>query len=431
MGSFPAIYMFAFYRFLSRCLAVSAFVAVAVLPASAQTVNPVTAPIKQRWVGTWAASPQTQEPFPTAPASPLPIFSHQTLRQIIHASIGGSKVRVHFANTFGTSPLVIGAASVGLRATGAQLVPGTCHALAFGGRLSVTVSPGASVVSDAVSLDVPALSDLAVSLYLPDASVGATQHMFSNQTNYSASGNQTAQWNPSIDATVQTYFFLDGVDVLPSGSAGAIVCLGDSITDGVGSTFDANRRWPNLLAERLLAKTGAAYHLSVLNQGIGGNRLCHDTIGPALLSRFDPDAVAQAGVTRVILFAGINDIGLSGYLPDEVVSAEEIIAAYRQIIARAHEAGLTIFGGTLTPYVGAISPYYSDDGEIKREAVNDFIRNGGEFDGVIDFEAAVRDTSTPPRLRPECDSGDHLHPNDAGYAAMAGAIKLKALKIAN
>ena len=169
----------------------------------------------------------------------------------------------------------------------------------------------------------------------------------------------------------------------------------------------------------------------MLDQGIGGNRLCHNTTGSALLSRFDPDAVAQAGVSRVILLAGINDIAFSGYLPDEAVSVEDIIAAYRQIIARAHEAGLTIFGGTLTPYAGTAAPYYTDDGETKREAVNNFIRSGGEFDGVIDFEAAVRDASTPPRLRPECDSGDHLHPNDTGYAAMAAAVKLKLLKSLN
>ncbi len=431
-GGYPANDMLTSNHLLSRSIFVLAFAVAATLSgsliASAQTGSAGSATPSQRWVGTWAVSPQTQEGFASIPAVPPPVFSNQTLRQIVHTSIGGSRVRVRFANTFGTVPLVIGAASVGLRATGAQIVPGTYRALTFGGHASVTVSPGASALSDAASLDVPALGDLAVSLFLRDATVGTTQHFLSSQTNYVAVGNQTAQLDPGLGTTMKTYFFLQNVDVLPATSAGAIVCLGDSITDGNASTLDANHRWPNFLARRLQGRRGTAYNLGVLDQGICGNRLCHDAIGPALLSRFDPDAVAQAGVSRVILLAGINDIAFGGYLPDEAVSADDIIAAYRQIIARAHEAGLTIFGGTLTPYAGTAAPYYTDDGETKREAVNDFIRFSGEFDGVIDFEAAVRDASTPPRLRPECDSGDHLHPNDTGYAAMAAAVKLKLFK---
>ena len=239
--------MLAFHHRLSRGFVVLAIAVTATLPggliASAQTGGVGSAATGQRWVGTWAVSPQTQEGFASIPAVPPPMFSNQTLRQIIHTSIGGSQVRVRFANTFGTTPLVIGAASVGLRSTGAQIVPGTYRALTFGGHPSVTVSPGALVVSDAATLDVPALGDLAVSLYLRDATAGTTEHLLGSQTNYSTAGNQTAQLNPGVDTTTQTYYFLKNVDVLPSASAGAVVCLGDSITDGNGST---PRRQPPL-----------------------------------------------------------------------------------------------------------------------------------------------------------------------------------------
>ncbi len=407
---------------------INVVVALTIAVLSLTSAEAQTPAVSQHWVGTWAVSPQTQEPFGSTPAIAPPVFNNQTLRQIIHTSIGGSQVRVRFSNTFGTSALVIGAASVGLSGTGSQVVSGSVRALTFGGRASVAIPPGALVVSDAATLDVPVMGDLAISIYLPDSTPGTTLHGLAAQTQYVASGDQTAALDPGIGQTMLKDYFLKNVDVLAPKTVGAVVCLGDSITDGAGSTVGANQRWPNLLARRLLAKAGSAYDVGVLDQGICGNRLCHNLVGPALLSRFDADVVAQAGVTRVILLAGINDIGYGGYLPNEVVSVEEMIAAYRQIIARAHEAGLTICAGTLTPFAGTQAPFYSDDGEKMRQAVNDFIRSGGEFDGVIDFDAAVRDTSTPPRLRPEFDSGDGLHPNDAGYAAMAAVVKLKLLK---
>ena len=258
-----------------------------------------------------------------------------------------------------------------------------------------------------------------------------TEHLWSLQTNYVATGNQTAAAALSTASTMTMSYFVRNVDVLAPVEVGSVVCLGDSITDGYNSTPDTNRRWPNLLAQRLLAKAGGAYQAGVLNQGISGNRLLHECAGPDVLARFDADAIAQAGVTRVILLAGINDIGFSGVEPGEAVSGDDIIAAYRQIIVRAHEAGLKIYGGTLLPFGGTSVPYYTDAGELTRQAANNFIRTSGEFDGVIDFEAAVRDASTPARLQAQYDSGDHLHPNDAGYAAMAAAVKLKFFKNAN
>ena len=390
-----------------------------------------TASLDQHWVGTWAASPQTQEADFGHPA-PAPLtFSNQTLRQFVRTSLGGKQVRVRFSNQFGTEPLVINAASIGLPDGNAHMADGSYRALTFSGRQSVTIAPGSLVVSDAALLDVPAMGDLLVSLYLSNPTSGETLHDFSNQTNYVSNGDQTATLAPAIATVTAAYYFVRNVDVLAPVSAGAVVCLGDSITDGAGSSFNSNQRWPNLFAGRLFARSGDAYKMGVLNQGISGNRLCHKNIGPDMLSRFDADVVAQAGVTRVILLAGINDIGLSGYAPDEAVSADDIVAAYRQIIARAHEAGLKIYGGTLTPFCGSNVPYYSDEGETKRNAVNNFIRTSGEFDGVIDFEAAVRDGSNPPRLRPEYDCGDHLHPSDAGYKAMAAAVKMKPFKSLN
>ncbi len=388
----------------------------------------------QKWVGTWAASPQTQEAFLGAPAPTPPVFTNQTLRQVVHTSLGGSGVRVRFSNALGTTDLVIGAAHVAYRGGGAEIQAGSDRTLTFGGRPGVTIPVGALVVSDPVSdFAVPASSDLAVSVFLPNAT-GTTAHNESKQTNYTLPGDQTGAAQPTVAATQLPYYFLSNVETMVSRNTRGIVTLGDSITDGTNSTADTNQRWPNFFARRLLAKPGARghqYDAGVMDQGIAGNRLLHNIIGPNALSRFDRDVIAQAGVTDVILLEGINDIGFGGFVPTEIVGADDLIAAYRQIIARAHDAGLRIYGCTLTPFaitdLGGI-PYYSDAGEAKRQAVNVFIRSGGEFDGVIDFEAALRDGSNPPRMLPQYDSGDHLHPNDAGYQAMANAINLKLFK---
>jgi lysophospholipase L1-like esterase len=387
----------------------------------------------ERWVGTWATAPAG----PTPPESffPAPEFTNQTLRLIVHTSVGGDEVRVRISNTFGTAPLVIGAARVALRRSGASIVPETDQALTFSRQSSITVPAEALVLSDPVKLHVPPLSDLAVSIYLPNATVATTVHLLALQTNYiSTAGNFTGAIDLPTASTIAYWPFLTGVDVRGSQRAGAIVTLGDSITDGANSTPDTNRRWPDLLAKRLQAQP-ALDHLGVLNQGIIGNRILHPTesqfglvFGSAGLARFDRDVLAQAGVQYVIVLLGINDIGHPGSAapPSEEVSAEDIIAGYRQFIARAHEKGLTIFGATLLPFEGTtIEGFYSPEKEVKRQAVNQWIRASGEFDGVIDFDKAVRDPTHPSRLLPPYDGGDHLHPSDAGHNAMAEAIPLR------
>jgi lysophospholipase L1-like esterase len=380
---------------------------------------------EKTWVGTWTASPQAPEP-PFVSATPAQ-FDNQTVRQIIRTSVGGSTVRVRFSNEFGTTPLVIGAARVALQASGADIVPSTDRLLTFGGRTTVTIPAGAPALSDPVALDVPALANLVVSLHLPQPTVARSFHSLGRQTTYiSPPGDYTAAPVLPVAATTQSWFFLSGITVKAPKRSAAIVTLGDSITDGFASTVDANRRWPNLLAERLQAR--AQYrHLAVLNHGISGNRTTFDLIGPNALARFDRDVLTAPGARFVIVLEGINNIGIPGAfgLSQQVVTADDIIASYQQLIERARERGLKIFGGTLTPFEGTIFPgYFTPEGEAKRQAVNLWIRTSGSFDGVIDFDKAIRDPARPARMLPAYDSGDHLHPNDAGYQAMANAIDL-------
>jgi lysophospholipase L1-like esterase len=380
---------------------------------------------EKRWVGTWTASPQAPEP-PFVGATPAQ-FDNQTIRQIVRTSIGGNTLRVRFSNEFGTTPLVIGTARVALQASGAQIVSSTDRALTFGGRTSVTIPAGAPALSDPVALDVPALSNLVVSIHLPQPTVARSFHSLGRQTTYiSPPGDYTALPVLPVASTTESWFFLSGITVKAPKRSAAIVTLGDSITDGFASTVDANRRWPNLLAARLQARPQFR-HLAVLNHGISGNRTTFDLIGPNALARFDRDVLTAPGARFVIVLEGINNIGIPGAfgLSQQVVTADDIIASYQQLIARAKEQGLTIFGGTLTPFEGTIFPgYFTPEGEAKRQAVNHWIRTSGAFDGVIDFDKAIRDPAHPTRMLPAYDSGDHLHPNDAGYQAMANAVDL-------
>ena len=377
----------------------------------------------QPWVGTWTSSQR----IPTGAAADV-VFDNQTLRQIVYTSIGSDEVRVRLTNTFGTVPLRIGAAHVALRDTDAAIVPGSDRVLTFGGAPSITIEAGAHVLSDPVNLDVPELGELAVSIYLPDrvgptTTTPLTYHAAARQTNYfsPSTGDHTGDEVMPVMETSISWWFLMGVDVTASKKTGAIVAFGDSITDGTASTLDANNRWPNYLARRLLARHGHHNKIAVLDTGIAGNRvLTGGTSGPNAQARLDRDVLVQPGVTDVIVLEGINDIGNA--LDSPTPSADDIIAAHKQLIARAHELGLKIFGGTLTPFEGAF--YYTTVGEAKRQAVNEWIRSSGAFDVVIDFDAATRDPSHPARFLPAYDSGDHLHPNDAGYQAMANAIDL-------
>lgn len=387
------------------------------------------------WVVSWGASPSP--PLPAAAHGRVRglAFAHQTLREIVHLSTGGSTVRVRFSNVFGKQSLEIGAARLALRTSDSAIAIASDRALTFGGSPRISVPPNAFVVSDPVELAVPAGSDLAISIFLPRATPAAAIHSFARQTSYVGQGDFTAA--PSIPhaRAIPAWAFLAGVDVGAPGTMAAIAAFGDSITDGDGSTENANQRWPNHLARRL-AQAGRP--LGVLNAGIIGNRLLHDApqtqanFGVNALARFDRDALDQPGVKYVILLEGINDLGLAGtpLAPlSEAVSVDELIAAMKQLIGRAHDRGVKIIGATLTPFSGiAIPGYFGAGKEEKRNALNRWIRSSRAFDGVIDFDKAVRDPARPDRIRPAFDSGDHLHPGDAGYQAMAEAIDLALFK---
>lgn len=358
-------------------------------------------------------------------------FTNVTLRQIEHVTIGGGMVRVRFSNATSSDSLIIGAASIGVRSTGASVRPGTLRPLTFGGSSSITVPPGAVALTDGVRLDVRPQDDLAISLYLPQRSSGTTMLTLAHQTNYqSPSGDFTGAASMPVAATNTTWYWLSGVEVLGGEQARAVVTFGDSITEGFNSTTDANARWPDVLARRLLAHRGTR-QVSVLNEAISGNRVLNDEIGPNAQKRIDRDVLTQAGLAYVILLEGTNDMGFSQLLPGVFgpgvslanVSADQIIAGYKQIILRVHQAGARIYGATVLPFEGA--GYYDQAVEGKRAALNDFIRKSGWFDGVIDFDALMRDPKHPTRMLPAYDSGDHLHPNDAGYAAMGTSIDLR------
>lgn len=387
------------------------------------------------WIGTWGASPAPQLSDSAQMLAGKLLFSNQTIREIVHTSVGGDTVRVRLSNAYGREPITIGAAHIALRANGSAIVPATDHVLTFGGRPSVTIPADAMVLSDPVHFKLPALSDVAVSLFLPKPTAGAGIHYAAQQTSYITASDTSAQASLNDPTTVTSWVFLTGVDVIASESSATVVAFGDSITDGAKSTVDANQRWPNILANRLAAQKGAR-ELGVLDEGIGGNRILHDPavnirFGVNGLARFTRDVLAQPGVRYVIVLEGINDIGHPGESAPqtEAVTADDLIAGLKQMIERAHEHGIKIFGATLTPFTGTtIHGYFSPEKELKRKAVNQWIRTSHAFDGVIDFDKAVQDPSNPDRMRPDYDGGDHLHPGDAGYKAMGEAINLDLFK---
>ncbi|HWD74755.1 MAG TPA: SGNH/GDSL hydrolase family protein [Solirubrobacteraceae bacterium] len=381
-----------------------------------------------RWLAAWTAAPQ--EPI-SANLSGRG-FDDQTLRQVVFSSAGGTEVRVRLSNTFGSRPLDVGRASVGIQGAGARLAAGGLRPLTFAGRPSVRIPAGAEAVSDPVRLTVSPLAHVAISLFLPVATGPATQHVQARQVNYVGSGDRALAAGPwGFGRQTQSWYFLAGIDVLaPRRYLGSVVTLGDSITDGVGAPVNANARWPNDLARRLATLHGST--LAVADAGIGGNRVLNNSAccGVAAAARFRRDVATQSGVRDVILLEGINDIGFSqshnaDNAPHTNVSALQIVDGYERIIAMAHAAGLRMFGATLTPFRGA--QYWTPAGEAKRDAVNRWIITSGAFDGVIDFARAVADPAHPEQLRPGYDSGDHLHPNAAGYQAMANAISLAML----
>lgn len=372
-----------------------------------------------RWTGTWAASPS---PVPDREGA---IAAPSTLRQIVHVTRGGTGVRVTFSNELGTDPLTLSGAHLGVRAQGSSLVPGTDKPLAFDGGASITIPPGAVAVSDPVTMDVATLTDLAITLVLPAQPLHViTQHDLGLQTNFEGPGDQLA--NPEITGAkpLDHWRFLKNVEVTGGRPGGAIVTLGDSITDGYRSTADNNRRWPDELARRLQADRRLS-GWAVLNAGISGGRVLHDKAGPSALARFDRDVLSQSGVRYLIILEGINDIGRTDQPsePGDAITTRQLIVGYEQMIERAHAHGIKVYGATLTPFVGA--GYASPAGEAMRQAVNDWIRTSGRFDGVIDFDKVTRNPSNPSVMSSTADSGDHLHPGDAGYKLMGDSIDLK------
>ena len=338
--------------------------------------------------------------------------------------MGGNRVRVVLSNAFGTAPVEVGAAHVGLRDHDALVKASSVKPLTFAGSRSARILPGALIVSDAVDLTVPEVSDLVVDLFLPgELGTGpspVTTHNGASQTNYlSAEGNHSGEPAMTVERTAGVWFLLARVEVAASREAGAVVAFGDSITDGARSTTDMNSRWPDYLARRLAARTGK--EIGVLNAGISGNQVLGDGAGVSALARFDRDVLMQTGVTHVIIMEGINDIGLARANPTP--SAEDLIAGHKQLIARARARGLKVYGATLTPFEGAA--YWTTEGEAKRQALNQWIRTSGAYDAVIDFDQVTRDPMAPTKILPAYDSGDHLHPGDAGYKAMGEAVDLK------
>ncbi len=426
-----------------------------VVPVSAQNRR------GEQWVATWAtalvvrpapqapvaaavpAAPAAPTPAPAAPAAAAPpaapapaapgggrggfapptTLTNQTIRQIVRTSIGGSRVRVVLSNAFGTAPIEIGAGHVALRDKDTAIVASSAKKLTVDGASTFSVLAGATVVTDAVDLAVAPVSDLVIDLYLPkDLGVGpspVTTHNGASQTNFvSETGNHSGEAALPVSGRSGAWFLIARVEVAAPAGTGAVVAFGDSITDGARSTADMNNRWPDHLARRLAARKSAG--VAVLNAGISGNRVLGDGAGVSALARFDRDVLMQTGVTHVVVMEGINDIGIARANPSP--SAADLIAGHKQLIARAHARGLKIYGATLTPYEGAA--YFSPEGEAKRQALNQWIRTSGAYDGVIDFDQVTRDPAAPTKFLPAYDSGDHLHPGDAGYKAMGDAVDL-------
>jgi lysophospholipase L1-like esterase len=424
----------------------------------------IPAQAADRWVGTWSTAEvgRPQSPLPPAPLfppfmvnqcspspavaaaapppgqtfAPLPFvhFTNQTLRQIVHTSIGGTKVRVLISNAYGSAPVTIGAGHIALRETEGSIQGESGGTITFSGRATMTIPAGATAYSDPVNLTVPAMADLAIDFYLPGSTSGATMFSMHNgafQTNYiSETGNYVGKTTLPNAVKIQNWFLLSRVEVVASDAAGAIVAFGDSITDGTRSTPDTNNRWPDHLARRLL---GQGLKLAVLNAAIAGNRILSEaTVPPGIdvravaqgvnaLARFEHHALSQPGVTHIIVLEGINDIGIARENPTP--TAEDLISGHKQLIEQAHTHGLKILGATLTPFYGAA--YYTEVGETKRQTLNEWIRTGKAYDAVIDFDKVTRDPDNPKMFRPVYDSCDHLHPSDAGYKAMADAIDLR------
>jgi lysophospholipase L1-like esterase len=371
------------------------------------------------WVGTWTAAPAPGEGA---------AFSNHTLRMTPRVSIGGRILRVRISNAYGTRPLAIGAAYAGLRSAGPAVVAGSNRRLTFGGETSASIAAGALIVSDPVELELAPLADLAVSVHLPGelpASFGITGR-YARQTNYiSPPGDFAAEEVMPVGRLTDDWYFVCGVDVIASPETGAVVAVGDSLTDANISTHDGHHSWPSQLARRLIARRGGR-PMAVMNQGLGGNRILHDIRGDSGLRRFDRDVLAQPGATHAIVMLGTNDLRNRPGKPEEEVTAAQMIAGLKQFAVRGRAPGVKVIGATLTPFENEtfLPGAWNPRREAVRQAVNEWLRKAEGFDAIVDFDRALRDPDHPTRMLPIYDCGDHLHPSDLGYRAMGDAIDL-------
>jgi lysophospholipase L1-like esterase len=367
----------------------------------------------KNWVGTWMAAPQLTEPGNLPPA---PAFADTTLRQVVRVTLGGKQLRVRFSNAFGTVPITFSAIHLALSGGEGKILPQSEKPLSFHGSASVTIPPGAIMVSDICTFDVSPLSDLVITLHTKTTTNQITGHPGSRCTSYLATGNQVSVPNLSGATKVDHWYFLSGIEVAASKNAAAVVTLGDSITDGRGSPTNGNGRWPDYLARRLRANK-STQNIAVLNAGIGGNCVIKGGLGPSALSRLDHDVLAQPGVQWLIVFEGVNDLGT------RAANAQELIAAYEQISIRARAKGILVYGATLLPC--APSFYYTPELEAYRQTINQWIRTTSAFDAVLDFDLALRDSQNPTQLSALAESPDHLHPANLGYKVLADSINLR------
>jgi lysophospholipase L1-like esterase len=397
-------------------------------------VSPRAAAQRGGWIATWTTSPEPADPDPKQPILNL---QDQTVRERVRISVGGPQIRIRLSNEYGSSPLLVGAVTVAEPKDPASIEPGSIQAVTFAGKNSITIPAGAPAISDPVAFTAAYGAEISISLYFPKRVTTPTWHALAlKRTVLSRPGDHTHDEKIQAGTEALSSIFVTAVLVPAPPSKHVIVAFGDSIVDGDESTAEADRNWPSDLIRRL-GKTPDGSKLAVVNEGIAGNRLLGNgpiaSFGVSALARFERDALSTTGVTHIVLLEGINDIGFPGAKlgelsladPADVRSAEDLIGAYQQLIARAHTHGIKLIGSTMTPCEGVDIPgYYSDTKEATRQAVNNWIRNSRAFDGVIDFDAVLRDPDHPNRLSPRLASEDHLHPNDAGYQALADAIDL-------
>jgi lysophospholipase L1-like esterase len=374
------------------------------------------------WVGTWSTAPQLVEPHNNPP---VPGLSHNTLRQVVRVSLGGDSLRLRFSNEFSKSPVTLTAVRIAISLGGSAIDTTTGKELRFNGKPEVTIEPGTTITSDPFHFELEPRSDLAITIYFGDTSPDVTGHPGSRTTSYLLPGNEVSAADFPGAVRTDHWYIINGIDVVAPESAAAVAVLGNSITDGRGSGTNKQNRWPDELA-RCLQENADTRLVAVLNQGIGGNCVLRDCLGPSALSRFDRDVIGATGVRWLIILEGINDIGQAQGSDGADQVANDLIAAYEQMIDRAHAEGIRVFGATLLPFGGSF--YDTPEHEAARTKVNEWIRSSGRFDAVIDLDVALRDPADSLRLLPEADTGDHLHPNETGHRMIAEAVDLALFK---